>query len=99
MAFALSEQAYAGIGYIRATDDNNNSHVALVVAKTKVAPIKHLTIPCLELCQATILAKLMNHVAHIVAIPDENLFAQTDRNVIHIWLCSNPNRFKTFVGN
>ena len=44
-----SEAAYAGVVYLKAVDDNGHIHVSLVMAKTKVAPIKRLTIPRLEL--------------------------------------------------
>ena len=44
-----SESAYAGSIYLRVVDSINNLHIALVMAKMKVAPIKSLTIPCLEL--------------------------------------------------
>lgn len=44
-----SEQAYAGVIYIRITDTENRVHTLLVCSKTKVAPIKRLTIPRLEL--------------------------------------------------
>ena len=47
-----SEHAYAGIVYLRVFDSDGNVHVSLVMSKTKVAPIKCLTIPCLELCGA-----------------------------------------------
>ena len=38
------------------------------MAKTKVAPINRLSIPPLELCCGTILAKLLNHLAHTLGI-------------------------------
>ena len=94
-----SEQAYAGAVYLRAVDENNNPHIALIMANTKVAPIKRLTIPRLELCGATILAKLLHYVARILAIPLENVFAWTDSTVTLSWLHGNPKRFKMFVGN
>ena len=47
------ESAYAGVVYIRATNiDCAINHTALVRAKTKVAPIKRLSIPPLEFCGA-----------------------------------------------
>ena len=94
-----SERAYAGVVYIRGIDDLNNSHVALVIAKTKVAPIKRLTFARVELCGATILAKLINHTAHILATPDKDLFGWTNSVMILSWLRSNHNRFKTLVDN
>ena len=45
-----SEDAYASVIYLRLTDSVGNVHLSLVIAKTKVAPIKRLTIPRLELC-------------------------------------------------
>ena len=45
----VSEVAYSGVVYLRAIDDQNNIHMALIMAKTKVAPIKRLSIPRLEL--------------------------------------------------
>ena len=45
-----SEDAYAAVVYIRATGSDGRSYVSLVTSKTKVSPIKRLTIPRLELC-------------------------------------------------
>ena len=47
-----SEDAYAGVIYLRLIDSDGNVHISLFTAKTKVAPIKRLTIPHLELCGA-----------------------------------------------
>ena len=40
-----SERAYAAVIYLRMTDSSNNVQTSLVISKTKVAPIKRLTIP------------------------------------------------------
>ena len=40
-----SEDAYSGVVYLRMEDTDGNVHVALVASKTRVAPIKRLTIP------------------------------------------------------
>ena len=40
-----SEVAHSGVAYIRVKDEEGNIHVALVVAKMKVAPIKRLSVP------------------------------------------------------
>ena len=40
-----SEQAYAGVVLcLRSVDNNHNPHIVLVMTKTKVAPVKSLTI-------------------------------------------------------
>ena len=44
-----SENAYAGVVYLWVSDTSRNVHLALVTSKTKVASIKRLSIPRLEL--------------------------------------------------
>lgn len=94
-----SEQAYAGVVYLHMTDTNAKVHVSLVMSKTKVAPIKRLTIPRLELCGAQLLARLLHHVGRVFGISVCNLYAWTDSTIVLAWLSGNPRRFKTYVGN
>ena len=47
-----SELAYSGVVYLRMIDSVGNIYVSIVTSKTKVAPIKRLSIPRLELCGA-----------------------------------------------
>ena len=51
-----SENAYSVIVYLRATYRKGPPSVVLITAKTKVAPLKKMTIPHLELCGALLLA-------------------------------------------
>ena len=94
-----SENAYAAVVYIRATDGNGRNHVSLVSAKTKVSPIKRLTIPRLELCGAHLLAKLLELVRLTLGLPIESIYAWTDSTIVINWLDGTPRRFKTYVGN
>ena len=94
-----SEMAYAGVVYLRGIDSEGVTHVSLVIAKTKVAPIKRMTIRRLELCGALIVARLLKHMSGILHIPTENIYAWTDSEVVLGWLRGDPRRFKIFVGN
>ena len=94
-----SESAYAAVVYIRSVYENGEVHLSLVAAKTKVAPVKRLTIPRLELCGALILSRLLRHCATVLKVSMESVYAWVDSLVVLSWLSGNPRRFKTFVGN
>ena len=94
-----SEHAYAGVVYLRMVDSNGSVHISIVTSKTKVAPIKRLTIPRLELCGAHLLAQLLHHVKQVFNLPLNCVYAWTDSTIVLCWLVGNPKRFKTYVGN
>ena len=54
-----STQAYAAVVYVRAVYPDGTVSSELVVAKTKVAPLKTVSIPRLELCGAELLSELL----------------------------------------
>lgn len=64
--YDTSEEAYGGVVYLRLNDSDGNTHTEIVAAKTKVSPIKRLSIPLLELCSAQLLTKLLCHVKKIL---------------------------------
>ena len=94
-----SEEAYAAVVYLRLVDSNGKVHTAIVMSKTRVSPIKRLSIPRLELCGAQLLTKLLCHVKKTLNVPVTSVFAWTDSTVVLSWLTGNPRRFKTYVGN
>lgn len=92
-----SEEAYAAVTYLKSVYTSGRSHVSLIMAKTKVAPLKRQTIPRLELCGAVLLSRTLKHVKDILQIPTSRINAWTDSMVVLDWLRGNPRRFKTFV--
>ena len=88
-----SERAYAGTVYIGAVDSTKVMHMSLIMAKTKVEPIKRLTIPRLELNGALIAARLLHHCRDILGIPLRSTFGWTDSTLVLTWLCADPSRF------
>ena len=96
-----SERGYGAAVYIRTLHPNGDVKIALVCAKTKIAPLKIQTIPRLELCAAHLLAKLLNFVVRSMEskISISKIFALTDSSVVMDWIIGSPHRWKIFVAN
>ena len=89
-----SEKAYAAVVYLRKEDTNGMIHTSLAMSKTRVAPIKQITIPRLELNGALILAQLLFHCKQVLDIPLSSMYAWTDSTIVLSWIKGNPHRFK-----
>ncbi|GFW54827.1 uncharacterized protein TNCV_2654671 [Trichonephila clavipes] len=72
-----SSLAYAAAIYCR-QKHNGKIKVQLLVSKTKVAPVKQVSIPRLELCGAHLLSKLFKSVLRTLEYYTFDVFAWTD---------------------
>ncbi|GFX70637.1 integrase catalytic domain-containing protein [Trichonephila clavipes] len=93
-----SSLAYAAAIYCR-QKHNSKIKVQLLVSKTKVAPVKQVSIPRLELCGAHLLSKLFKSVLRTLKHYTFDVFAWTDSKIVLSWLSSHPHKWKTFVAN
>ncbi|XP_021966495.1 uncharacterized protein LOC110861676 [Folsomia candida] len=93
-----SEDAYAAAVYFCAYDGQNSS-ISLVTSKTRVAPLKKISLPRLELCGASLLADLTLAVQSAVKVPIHSITAWTDSTVTLAWIRSDSLRWKTYVAN
>lgn len=93
-----SETAYGACVYLRSTEGNKFASV-LLCSKTRVAPLKTLTIPRLELCAALILVKLVNKIISILDIKIDNIFYYSDSTIVLSWINTSPHLLKIFVAN
>lgn len=92
-------KAYAAVVYIRTTDDTGNVAVHLLTAKSRVAPLKSISLPRLELQGALLLAKLMQKVVEAMHFKNVQRYACSDSMIVLAWLKGHPNRYTTFVAN
>ncbi|XP_072933756.1 uncharacterized protein [Epargyreus clarus] len=94
-----SKTAYAAVVYMRVVDSLEQVTVSLVTARTKVAPVKQVSIPRLELCGAVLLSKLLLEVSQVMNVQKHDIHAWTDSTIVLAWLNSHPSRWNVFVAN
>ncbi|XP_051162407.1 uncharacterized protein LOC127282276 [Leptopilina boulardi] len=94
-----SERAYSAAVYIVHRSFAGESHSNLIIAKTKLAPVKAISLPKLELCAATLLAKLTSVVTEKLNFPSKSIHYWSDSQIVLSWLQGHPSRWKPFVAN
>lgn len=96
-----SELGYGAVIYLRVCDRDNNVKVFFVMSKARVAPIKKVSLPRLELCAAVMLSDLLRFVNEIFSrlFPISDIYAWSDSTVALSWIRSSSSRWKTFVAN
>lgn len=94
-----SQTAYGACAYIRTCDSGNHVTVKLLCSKTRVAPVKPVSIPRLELCGALVGATLQAKIVKSLHIHFHNIVFWTDSTIVLAWLNTPPNQLKTFVQN
>uniref|UniRef100_A0A2H1X027 SFRICE_036894 n=1 Tax=Spodoptera frugiperda TaxID=7108 RepID=A0A2H1X027_SPOFR len=94
-----SQDAYGACAYIRSVSTSNEPVVKLLCAKSKVAPLKPVSIPRLELCGALVGARLYKKIIESINLTFNNTYFWTDSTIVLGWLRTHPIALKTFVQN
>ena len=93
-----SERAYGACLYIR-SKDNDKISCEHLCSTSRVAPLKQLTIPRLELCAATLLSKLYKKSLHALNMKIDDSYLWAVSSIVLTWIEGPSNRWKIFVGN
>ncbi|XP_043482131.1 uncharacterized protein LOC122511131 [Leptopilina heterotoma] len=95
-----SEKAIGAVIYLRLLFRDDSISVSLLTAKTKVAKLKEVSIPRLELCAAVLLVRLMLHVTSTFDSFSKVIhhFWTDSKNTL-FWIQSHPSRWNTFISN
>ncbi|XP_031637273.1 uncharacterized protein LOC116349812, partial [Contarinia nasturtii] len=71
----------------------------LITSKTRVAPLKGMTIPRMELCEALMMAQMCQQICSVHDVSMNKLTLWTDSSIVIHWLSKCPSGLKAFVGN
>lgn len=93
-----STKAYCAVVYCR-VETATGIRSGIVASKTRVAPVRPISLPRLELCGAVILARLLKQTREAMRIPTNQVYAWTDATIVLSWLFGDPRRWKPFVQN
>ena len=94
-----SEKAFAAVAYIRATSKSSAVHVSFVAAKVRVAPLKPLSIPRLELQAAVLGTRLADTITEQLDLPIGSTTFWSDSRTVLLWIKSEARLYKTFVAH
>lgn len=94
-----SVNAYGACVYVRSINHDGNIQTSLLCSKTRVAPLKALSIPRLELCAAALLVKLMEKVVSALHVRTNTICYWSDSTIVLSWIRLPSRQLQTFVGN
>jgi len=77
--------------------DDNTYAVKFIPAKSRVSPLKQLTIPCLELQAAVLASRLAKSIQEESRIQFKDVKFLTDSTITLAWIQSPSRSFKSFV--
>ncbi|GFS65785.1 integrase catalytic domain-containing protein [Trichonephila clavipes] len=92
-----SERAYAVVVYIKYFNESGKSQTRLLCSTSRVAPLKTLTVPRLELSAALLLSRLVKKVVPILQLPIHKIWMWTDSTIALAWIKTEPHKLKPFV--
>ncbi|XP_076546700.1 uncharacterized protein LOC143305767 [Osmia lignaria lignaria] len=94
-----SKVGYGACIYLRSCDQDGHTLVRLSCAKSRVAPLKEMTMPRLELCGALTLARLYRETRSAIDIPINRVTFWTDSTIVLQWLRKSPSVLRLFESN
>ena len=92
-----SRLAFGTCAYVRWELMDGTVGVRFVAAKTRVAPLKELTIPRLELQAAVLASRLAKTILDETRLKVERVIFFSDSRVVIAWIQGKPRHYKAFV--
>ena len=94
-----SEVAFGAAAYWRFETRSHSYHCSFIFGKTRLAPIKPLTIPRLELQAAVMAVRMSQTIQKELDVMPSQITYWTDSTTVLSYIKSQGTRFHTFVAN
>ena len=94
-----SERAYGAVSYLRSVNERGEIHCTFLLAKSRLAPIRTLTIPRLELSAAVLAVQMNAKLTRELQLDLGPSVFYTDSTIVLQYIQNTQKRFKTFVAN
>lgn len=91
-----SEKAYGAVVYLRNTSQRT---VHIVMAKSRVAPLKKKTLARLELCAAVVAVNLVQKISKTLKLKHCKAYGWSDSTIALAWINKPSNTWKSFVAH
>ncbi|KAI4882679.1 hypothetical protein NFI96_029603, partial [Prochilodus magdalenae] len=94
-----SETGYGTVSYLLQKNKDNRIHCTLVMAKARVAPLKPITVPRMELAAATMAAHMDKTLRSELQLQLKESVFWSDSTTVLKYIGNRTSRFRTFVAN
>lgn len=93
------ETGYGTVSYLKMLNGADKVHVSFLMGKSRVTPLKHVTIPRLELTAAVLAVKMDILLKKMLQLPLEDSVFWSDSTTVLNYIKNENKRFHTFVAN
>ena len=94
-----SQTGYGQCSYLRLVDENGRIHCSLVLGKARVAPLRSVTIPRLELTAVTVSVRVASVLKKELDYEELQDLYWTDSKVVLGFISNESRRFHVYVAN
>ncbi|XP_030834878.1 uncharacterized protein LOC105444169 [Strongylocentrotus purpuratus] len=94
-----SEVAYGAVSYLVMRNEEGEVHSSIIMAKSRLAPVKTVTIPRLELMAATLAVNMDVVIRGELDLPVKKSYFWTDSMIVLHYIKNEHRRFRVFVSN
>ncbi|KAK3699579.1 hypothetical protein QZH41_014290 [Actinostola sp. cb2023] len=97
---SFSDASDSGIGqvsYLRSVNEKNEVHVSFIMAKSRVAPLRAISIPRLELTAAVVSVNVASMLKRELDVENTKCLYYTDSEIVMGYINNDARRFHVYV--